>query len=81
MKLHCNNYSEHKIIEAFLFFLGTQRTSFKSTIQLTGKPDVEESGKFVSMFDKFFDSLNVTNYTEGMCDSLKVFPVALPFLQ
>ena len=33
------------------------------------------------MFDKFFDSLNVTNYTEGMCNSLKVFPVALPFLQ
>ena len=32
MKLHCNNYSEHKIIEVFFFFfLGTQRTSFKNT--------------------------------------------------
>ena len=32
---------------------------------LTGGPEVEETAKFVLMFNKFFDVLNVTNFTNG----------------
>ena len=31
-------------------------------IQLSGGPEVEETSKFILMFDKFFDTLNVTNF-------------------
>ena len=32
-------------------------------LKFTGGPEVEETAKFVDMFDKFFDSLNVNNFT------------------
>ena len=32
-------------------------------MQLTGGVDAEETAKFVLLFDMFFDSLNVTNFT------------------
>lgn len=32
---------------------------------LTGGNEVKETARFVSMFDKFFDSLNVSNFTNG----------------
>ena len=31
-------------------------------IQLTGGPETDETSKFVLMFDRFFDVLNVTNF-------------------
>ena len=34
-------------------------------LQLTGGTDVRETVKFVEMFDKFFDSLNVNSYNAG----------------
>ncbi|KAL5500545.1 hypothetical protein EMCRGX_G012127 [Ephydatia muelleri] len=33
---------------------------------LSGDPAVQETAKFVTMFDKFFDALNVSNYTSGV---------------
>ena len=32
-------------------------------MKLTGGPETEETVKFILMFDKFFDMLNVTNFT------------------
>jgi hypothetical protein len=32
-------------------------------IELTGGPATEETSKFILMFDKFFDILNVSNFT------------------
>ncbi len=34
-------------------------------LQLTGRTDVQETVKFVEMFDKFADCLNVNNYNTG----------------
>ena len=39
---------------------------------LSGDPAVQETAKFVTMLDKFFDSLNVSNYTLGV-NKRKVF--------
>lgn len=33
---------------------------------LSGDPAVQETAKFVSMFDKLFDALNVSNYNSGV---------------
>ena len=40
--------------------------SVSKALQLTGGAEVEETAKFAGMFDKFFDALNVSNYTEGV---------------
>ena len=40
--------------------------SVSKALQFTGGPDVEETAKFAGTFDKFFDALNVSNYTEGV---------------
>lgn len=35
-------------------------------IKLTGGPEAEETSKFILMFDKFFDVLNVRSFVEGI---------------
>jgi len=35
-------------------------------LKLTGGEDATETSTFVDMMDKFFDSLNVHNYTHGL---------------
>ena len=35
-------------------------------LQLTGGPDVQETAKFVLLFDRFFDALNVGNFQSGI---------------
>eukprot|EP00731_Ephydatia_muelleri_P006390 Em0003g638a len=35
-------------------------------LRLSGDPAVQETAQFVSMFDKFFDALNVSNYNSGV---------------
>ena len=35
-------------------------------LKLTGGREASETAKFVEMMDKFFDSMNVRNYTEGV---------------
>ena len=37
--------------------------SIGNALQLTGGSEVEETAKFVLYFDKFFDILNVSNFT------------------
>ncbi len=32
---------------------------------MTGGEDAQETAKFTSMFDRFFDRLNVTNFTNA----------------
>ena len=39
--------------------------SVGKALQLTGGDDVTETAKFVIIFDKFFDILNVHNFTNG----------------
>ena len=34
-------------------------------LQLTGGPEVEETVRFISFFDKFFDCFNVSSYSAG----------------
>ena len=34
-------------------------------LRLTGKDEVEETARFVTMFDRFFDCLNVTDLNGG----------------
>ena len=35
-------------------------------IETRGKAETEETAKFVDMFNKFFDCLNVSNFTAGI---------------
>ena len=37
-----------------------------AALRLSLKPEVQETANFVSIFDKFFDCLNVNNFTNGM---------------
>ena len=39
--------------------------SVGKALQLTGGPEVQETAKFVLMFDKFFDALNVGDFNSG----------------
>ena len=39
--------------------------SVGKAIQLTGGNDVQETANFFLLFDKFFDMLNVSNFTNG----------------
>lgn len=41
-------------------------------IELTGGPEAKETAKFVLLFDKYFDILNVSNFTNGTME-LKPF--------
>ena len=34
-------------------------------LYLMGRPDTNETVKFISMFDKFFECLNVNSYNTG----------------
>lgn len=45
-------------------------------LELTGDTEVEETVKFTATFDKFFDSLNVSNFTDGVH---KRKPFQLPY--
>ena len=45
-------------------------------LELTGGTEVEETVKFTTMFDKFFDALNVSNYTDGVYNRK---PFQLPY--
>lgn len=40
--------------------------SVSKALQLTGGQEVEETARFVALFDKFFDALNVCNFTNGI---------------
>ena len=39
--------------------------SVSNALALSKRKDVLETSKFVALFDKFFDLLNVNNFTEG----------------
>ena len=39
--------------------------SVSKALRLLGGTATEETAKFVEMFDKFFDALNVSNFTNG----------------
>lgn len=39
--------------------------SVGKALQLTGGPEAEETAKFVMLFDKFFDIMNVASFTHG----------------
>lgn len=39
--------------------------SVGKAIQLTGGREAQETSRFVIVFDKFFDALNVGNFTSG----------------
>ena len=39
--------------------------SVSNALALSKRKDVLETSKFVALFDKFFDLLNMNNFTEG----------------
>lgn len=39
--------------------------SVSKALELTGGTEAAKTAEFVSMFDKFFDCLNMTNFTSG----------------
>lgn len=39
--------------------------SVSNALKLTGGDEAVETMKFVAIFDKFFDLLNITNFTNG----------------
>ena len=53
-------------------FLQLLSETVAKALVLSGDPAVQETAKFVTMFDKFFDALNVFNYTSGV-NKRKVF--------
>ena len=34
-------------------------------MKMSGNPDVQQTAEFAAVFDKFFDVMNVTNFTNG----------------
>lgn len=50
--------------------------SVGKAIQLTGGNDAQETANFILLFDKFFDMLNVSNFTNG---SRKKKPFQYPY--
>ena len=49
-----------------MFFTQLLSETVSKALRLSGDPAVQETAKFVSMFDKFFDALNVSNYNSGV---------------
>ena len=49
-----------------MFFAQLLSETVSKALRLSGEPAVQETAKFVSMFDKFFDALNVSNYNSGV---------------
>lgn len=41
--------------------------SVSKAMQITGGSEAQETAKFVSLFDKFFDALNVGDFQSGRC--------------
>ena len=58
----------HTCIYVLLLFhkLQVLSDSVSKALQLTGGEEASETAKFVGMVDKFFDALNVHNYTHGI---------------
>ena len=50
--------------------------SVSKALTLVGGDQVQETARFAAMFDKFFDTLNVTNFKNG---KLKRKPFQDPF--
>ena len=47
-------------------FVQVLSESVSRALILTGGPFVKETANFASMMDRFFDCLNVSNFTNGM---------------
>ena len=58
------------IIYTYLLQVLSQTVS--KALELTGGDEAKETAKFVDLFDKFFDCLNVNSFTKGK-HSRKVF--------
>ncbi len=48
------------------FLLQVLSESVSKALELSGEEDVTETVRFVAMVDKWFDALNVHNYTHGV---------------
>ena len=68
MYMHGHHFTEYvyamHIVRPFIVPVGSQHIVAKA-FPLTGGPEVEESARFVETFDKFFDALNVNNFSVG----------------
>ena len=49
-----------------IYYFQVLSESVSKALKLTGGNEVSETARFVDMMDKFFDALNVHNYTEGV---------------
>lgn len=48
-----------------IFFLQVLSNTVATALRLTGKDEVEETARFVTMFDRLFDCLNVADFDSG----------------
>lgn len=48
------------------FTLQVLSESVSKALKLTGGMEATETARFVEMMDKFFDTMNVRNYTQGV---------------
>ena len=53
--------------------------SVAAAIKLRGGEEASETAKFVEMCDKWFDAMNVHNYTQGICNSKDLLMSAIIF--
>ena len=53
--IHVCTYTQHQVLSE----------SVSKALKLVGGDNVSETAKFVAMMDKFFDTLNVSNFTTG----------------
>ena len=49
----------------YMLFLKVLSESVSKALTLVGDEETSETARFTSMLDKFFDALNVTNFTNG----------------
>lgn len=47
------------------FYIQVLSETVGKAMKLTGGPEAQETAKFILMFDKFFNALNVSNFTNG----------------
>ena len=56
-----NNYDVSVTVSILMYWVLSE--SVATAMKLTGGDEVTETVRFIEMFDKFFDCLNVNNFT------------------
>ena len=68
MVLYTNTHHHN----CYVFVIQVLSESVSKALQLTGGEEASETARFVGMMDRFFDAVNVHNYSHGV-HSRKMF--------